>query len=120
MLGTTESRLGCVQAASQRFVSTLSHAVASEGPHAFVRALWTCRCARTQLAAKNSPNVIERYFIFVSQELAKKLKTDGDGLDLMGFVEFQRNYRCPRACAHMCVGGRGPRWAIDVQQPHGV
>ena len=46
-----------------------------------------------QLAVKNSPGAVERYFIYVSQELAKKLKSEGDGLDLMGYVEFQRNYR---------------------------
>jgi hypothetical protein len=51
-----------------------------------------------QLAVKNAPGAIERYFIYVSQELAKKLKSEGDGLDLMGYVEFQRNYRCVCVC----------------------
>jgi len=54
------------------------------------------QAARTQvqLAQKNSPTFIDRYFIYVSQELAKRLKNDGDTLDLMGYIEFQRNYRC--------------------------
>ena len=63
-----------------------------------------------QLAVKNSPGAIERYFIYVSQELAKKLKSEGDGLDLMGYVEFQRNYRfviclfvCVCVCRFVCV-----------------
>ncbi len=35
-----------------------------------------------------------RYFMFVCQELSKRLLS-GDGmLDLLGYVEFQRNYRC--------------------------
>jgi hypothetical protein len=34
--------------------------------------------ARTQiqLASKNSPGLIERYFIYVSQDVAKKLKSE--------------------------------------------
>lgn len=62
-----------------------------------------------QLATKNNPSLFERYFIYVSQELAKKLNTENDGLDLLGYVEFQRNYRCmvdpdnDAANLHMCV-----------------
>lgn len=46
-----------------------------------------------QLASKNNPGFIDRYFIYVSQELAKKLRTESDGLDLLSYVEFNRNYR---------------------------
>lgn len=53
------------------------------------------QAARTQLqlATKNNPSLVERYAIYVCSELAKRLKTDSDGLDLLGYVEFQRNYR---------------------------
>lgn len=51
--------------------------------------------ARTQLqlAAKNNTNIVERYFIYVTSEMVKSLKSEGVGLDLLGYVEFQRNYR---------------------------
>ncbi|KAF8055488.1 tmcC [Scenedesmus sp. PABB004] len=58
------------------------------------------QAARTQLqlAAKAAPALVERYFIYVSQEVAKKLKSESEGLDLVGYVEFQRSYRaCVRA-----------------------
>eukprot|EP00883_Tetradesmus_obliquus_P002715 jgi/Sobl393_1/12921/SZX78204.1 len=58
------------------------------------------QAARTQiqLAGKNSPSLVERYFIYVSQDVAKKLKSESEGLDLIGYVEFQRSYRaCVRA-----------------------
>eukprot|EP00775_Hariotina_reticulata_P003514 gene3514-3784_t len=50
--------------------------------------------ARTQLqlAAKAGPNMLDRYFIYISQEVVKKIKTD-NGMDLLGYVEFQRAYR---------------------------
>jgi hypothetical protein len=56
------------------------------------------QAARTQLqlATKNNPSLVERYAIYVCSELAKRLKTDSDGLDLLGYVEFQRNYRWGR------------------------
>jgi hypothetical protein len=52
------------------------------------------QAARNQLqaASKNNPSFIDRYFIYAANQLVKKLKTDGDGMDLMGYVEFQRNY----------------------------
>jgi hypothetical protein len=36
------------------------------------------QAARTQiqLATKNSPSLVERYFIYVSQDVAKKLKSE--------------------------------------------
>lgn len=51
--------------------------------------------ARTQLqlAVKHNPTIIERYFIYVTGELVKGLKAEGAGMDLLGYVEFQRNYR---------------------------
>eukprot|EP00878_Enallax_costatus_P043846 GHUV01051942.1.p1 GENE.GHUV01051942.1~~GHUV01051942.1.p1 ORF type:complete len:180 (+),score=56.23 GHUV01051942.1:655-1194(+) len=51
--------------------------------------------ARTQLQLlqKASPSLLDNYNIFVAQQLAKQLRRDGDGLDLMGYVEYQRNYR---------------------------
>uniref|UniRef100_A0A383VUJ6 PAS domain-containing protein n=1 Tax=Tetradesmus obliquus TaxID=3088 RepID=A0A383VUJ6_TETOB len=57
------------------------------------------QAARTQmqLAIKANPSLLDNYNIFVAQQLAKALKRDGDGLDLLGYVEFQRNYRA-------CVG----------------
>ncbi|GBF97004.1 hypothetical protein Rsub_09801 [Raphidocelis subcapitata] len=47
--------------------------------------------ARTQLqlAVKAQPSLIQRFFIYKTQDLAKKLKESG-GLDLMGYIEFQR------------------------------
>lgn len=44
------------------------------------------QAARTQLqlAAKNSPGMIERYLIYVSQKYAARLKSDSDALDLIG------------------------------------
>lgn len=56
--------------------------------------------ARTQLqlAAKNNPTFIDRYFIYVGGELAKKMKTEGVGLDLLGYVDFRRNYRYGGHC----------------------
>eukprot|EP00879_Flechtneria_rotunda_P013062 GHRR01013642.1.p1 GENE.GHRR01013642.1~~GHRR01013642.1.p1 ORF type:complete len:1083 (+),score=308.01 GHRR01013642.1:2122-5370(+) len=57
--------------------------------------------ARTQLqlAQKASPSWLDNFNVFVASELAKKLNREGDsGLDLMGYVEFQRNFRaCVRA-----------------------
>lgn len=51
--------------------------------------------ARTQLqlAAKSNPDIAEKYFIYAGQQVARSLKTEGVALDLMGYVEFQRNYR---------------------------
>ena len=46
-----------------------------------------------QSAAKCNPSFIERYFIYCCQEVVKHLKTEGESMDLMGYVEFQRNYR---------------------------
>lgn len=37
-----------------------------------------------QLAIKNKPTLVERYFIYMSQETIKRLKTDAEGLDLVG------------------------------------
>eukprot|EP00775_Hariotina_reticulata_P001355 gene1355-1696_t len=50
--------------------------------------------ARTQLqlAAKAGPNMLDRYFIYISQEAVRRIKTD-NGMDLIGYVEFQRAYR---------------------------
>lgn len=50
------------------------------------------QAARTQLqlAVKAAPSLIERYFVFATQDLSKKLKDEGGGLDLMGYIEFQR------------------------------
>ncbi|KIY92722.1 hypothetical protein MNEG_15241, partial [Monoraphidium neglectum] len=58
------------------------------------------QAARTQLqlAVKTSPSLIQRYFIFATQDVTKKLKDESGGMDLMGYIEFQRNYRaCVRA-----------------------
>jgi hypothetical protein len=40
------------------------------------------QAARTQiqLATKNSPSLVERYFIYVSQDVAKKLKSECEWL----------------------------------------
>ncbi|KAI8467685.1 MAG: hypothetical protein J3K34DRAFT_523567 [Monoraphidium minutum] len=65
--------------------------------------------ARTQLglAIKASPSTIQRFFIYKTQDLAKKLKDESGGLDLMGYIEFQRNYRA-------CV--RSHRVALQAQR----
>eukprot|EP00879_Flechtneria_rotunda_P032111 GHRR01035266.1.p1 GENE.GHRR01035266.1~~GHRR01035266.1.p1 ORF type:complete len:431 (+),score=120.72 GHRR01035266.1:122-1414(+) len=59
------------------------------------------RAARTQLqlASSNLPGVIERYNIFKALEELKSIRETGDrGLDLMAYVEFQRNFRaCVKA-----------------------
>jgi hypothetical protein len=46
-----------------------------------------------QAAAQCNPSLIEKYFIFSCNEMLKRLKTGAEGMDLMGYVEFQRNYR---------------------------
>ena len=46
-------------------------------------------------------------FIFVAGELTKKIKTEGDGLDLMGYVEVggcQRLKSCPAGGFLPCCG----------------
>eukprot|EP00775_Hariotina_reticulata_P009651 gene9651-9811_t len=51
--------------------------------------------ARTQLqlAGKANPSMVDRYFIFVSQQVIKKMSNENETMDLMGYVEFQRSYR---------------------------
>lgn len=51
-----------------------------------------------QLAIKTGPNLLEQYAIFASEEIAKGQgrKAVDQGVDLVGYVEFQRNYRCGR------------------------
>eukprot|EP00775_Hariotina_reticulata_P003511 gene3511-3781_t len=56
--------------------------------------------ARTQLqlAAKSGPTLLDRYFIYIGQEVIRNIKSDNDGMDLIGYVEFQRAYRaCVKA-----------------------
>ncbi|WIA20263.1 hypothetical protein OEZ85_006098 [Tetradesmus obliquus] len=58
------------------------------------------QAARThmQMAQRAHPSLLGLYNIFVAQQLAKQLKRDGEGLDLLSHVEFQRNYSaCVRA-----------------------
>ncbi len=38
--------------------------------------------------------LLPRFFMFVCQELSKRLLSGDGSLDLMSYVEFQRNYRC--------------------------
>eukprot|EP00775_Hariotina_reticulata_P007054 gene7054-7268_t len=63
----------------------------------------TCKdgqAARTQLqlAQKANPSLLDSFDIYVAQQLAKQLRRDGDGMDLLGYVEMQRNFRsCVRA-----------------------
>ncbi|GIL50772.1 hypothetical protein Vafri_6912 [Volvox africanus] len=52
--------------------------------------------ARTQLqlAAKHSPNIIQRYQIFCTNEASKRLKgSQQDCMDLQAYIEFKRNFR---------------------------
>lgn len=53
--------------------------------------------ARTYLgtAKKNAPNLLDRYCIYACNELSQQLKdtTEGGMMDMVQFVEFQRNYR---------------------------
>ncbi|GIM04910.1 hypothetical protein Vretimale_9369 [Volvox reticuliferus] len=52
--------------------------------------------ARTQLqlAAKHSPNIIQRYQIFCTYEASKRLKgSQQDCMDLQAYIEFKRNFR---------------------------
>ncbi|KXZ48850.1 hypothetical protein GPECTOR_25g435 [Gonium pectorale] len=52
--------------------------------------------ARTQLqlAGKASPNLVERYQIFCTNEASKRLKDSAEGgMDLQAYIEFKRNYR---------------------------
>ncbi|KAG2486667.1 hypothetical protein HYH03_014722 [Edaphochlamys debaryana] len=47
-----------------------------------------------QLAAKASPNLVERYQIFCTQEASKRLKDSQEGgMDLQAYIEFKRNFR---------------------------
>ncbi|KAG2486663.1 hypothetical protein HYH03_014719 [Edaphochlamys debaryana] len=47
-----------------------------------------------QLAAKASPNFVQRYQIFCTQEASKRLKDSQDGgMDLQAYIEFKRNFR---------------------------
>lgn len=51
-----------------------------------------------QLAAKGNPSLLERYFIHVGNQTAKLSRKEGKaGMDLLGYVEFQRSYRCGMA-----------------------
>jgi hypothetical protein len=52
--------------------------------------------ARTQiqLATKSSPSLVERYFIYVSQDVAKKLKSE---------CEWRRVVECEQALYRVCV-----------------
>ncbi|GLC68270.1 hypothetical protein PLESTF_000670100 [Pleodorina starrii] len=53
--------------------------------------------ARTQLqlAAKHSPNIIQRYQIFCTYEASKRLKGNNqqECMDLQAYMEFKRNFR---------------------------
>ncbi|KAG2494774.1 hypothetical protein HYH03_007018 [Edaphochlamys debaryana] len=52
--------------------------------------------ARThlQLASKASPNLVQRYQIYCTQEASKRLKDSQDGgMDLQAYIEFKRNFR---------------------------
>ncbi|WIA34679.1 hypothetical protein OEZ86_012993 [Tetradesmus obliquus] len=54
--------------------------------------------AQIQLAQKSNPGLLDSYSIYAAQQMSKKLQKESDGLDLLGYVEFQRNYRaCVRA-----------------------
>ncbi|KAG2493141.1 hypothetical protein HYH03_008565 [Edaphochlamys debaryana] len=47
-----------------------------------------------QLASKASPNMVERYQIFCTQEASKRLKDSQEGgMDLQAYIEFKRNFR---------------------------
>ncbi|KAG2486668.1 hypothetical protein HYH03_014723 [Edaphochlamys debaryana] len=47
-----------------------------------------------QLAAKASPNLVERYQIFCTNEASKRLKDSQEGgMDLQAYIEFKRNFR---------------------------
>lgn len=46
-----------------------------------------------QLASSKRPNFIESWMIYASKELTKNFKASGTGLDLHGYIEFQRNYK---------------------------
>lgn len=63
--------------------------------HFLVDARRDGQTARTQLqlAVKASPSLFDRYFIYACTEAGKKLKSESDGLDLLGYVEYQRSYR---------------------------
>ena len=51
--------------------------------------------ARTHLllAAKEKPGRAEQYFMYSTQETLSRHKDDSNGMDLLGYVEFQRCYR---------------------------
>ncbi|KXZ42246.1 hypothetical protein GPECTOR_175g214 [Gonium pectorale] len=52
--------------------------------------------ARTQLqlAGRNSPNLVQRYQIFCTNEASKRLKDSNEGgMDLQAYIEFRRNFR---------------------------
>lgn len=57
-----------------------------------------CR-THLQLAGKHNPDLLERYFLFAAHEMAKRFKERDMGMDMMAYVEFQRNYRAC-VCAH--------------------
>eukprot|EP00775_Hariotina_reticulata_P009112 gene9112-9281_t len=54
--------------------------------------------SQLQLAAKATPSLLDRFFIYSSQQFLKTLKDENEGMDLIGYVEFQRSYRgCVKA-----------------------
>jgi hypothetical protein len=63
------------------------------------------QAARTslQLAAKASPGLTERYFIFVTQDAVKRMKNENGGMDLMGACLKTNNSKLCAWC--VCVWG---------------
>ncbi|GBF92718.1 hypothetical protein Rsub_05087, partial [Raphidocelis subcapitata] len=81
-----------------RFPNNPALLIASANLHIAVRNDGQAARTQLQLAVKSQPSLIERYFIYQTQDQTKRLKDEGGGLDLMGYIEFQRNYRaCVRA-----------------------
>lgn len=73
-------------------------------PHATAASLYGSYCSQAgysqlQAAKKANPNYMERFAIYRREQehLARTAQTKGNGestLDLVSYVEFQRNFRC--------------------------
>ncbi|WIA38773.1 hypothetical protein OEZ86_002065 [Tetradesmus obliquus] len=88
-----------VQAGMARFPTDPSVLLLYSNYIIYVRKQPRAARQQLQLAAKHEPSNIDRYGIFCAMDTLKKSRSDGDsGLDLMAYVDMQRQIRaCMKA-----------------------
>ncbi|KAI8474715.1 MAG: hypothetical protein J3K34DRAFT_518018 [Monoraphidium minutum] len=95
-----------------RFPNNAALMIATANMHIVARHDGQAARTQLQLAVKASPSLIQRYFIFVTQDLTKRLKDETDGLDLAGYIEFQRNYRAVVRSHKMALSAQRSLWMV--------